>query len=229
MLSSLEILTTLRDLIDAHQLWPEVEQYGKCDRSWLEDMIYQIEHKEVQVRVAPEQHVMACVYPTTTLTTTNLHALCFGAAIDEYALVNGEPVLPAPTTWQRNLDRHDVPYQLSTYAVPQKVAAVQLVLDPEAWCSVGMNSGNYYRADAPEIQLIINTAFRAGGWIGASALSRFADLNYIDSCDHLCNDATLLLRWFSRVDPLTPWERLGCLCQLTSGHLLKAGKFRGDH
>lgn len=219
MLSSLEILTTLRDLIDAHDLWPEVEQYGRCDKAWIESAIYQIEHKEVQVLVDSARRSTVFAYPTITLTTTQLHDLCFGAAVDDYALVNGEPVLPAPTAWQRNLDRHGVKYELTEPGVSRRITQVKLELTPEEWCDLCMRSGRYY-VGSSKMQDIVNQVFRDAGWIVPTYLCWLEDLMRCrDPYSSYCTDAALLLRWSSRIDPLSPWERIGVLWQLAGEHL----------
>ena len=223
MLSSLEILTTLRDLIDAHQLWPEVEQHGKCDRAWVENMMLPIRFEQGTVK-PPTEPGLAPVhsYPVPTLTTTQLHALCFGAAIDEYALVNGEPVLPAPTAWQRNLDRHGVKYQLTDPGVSRRITQVKLELTPEEWCDLCMRSGRYY-VGSSKMQDIVNRMFRDDGWIVPADLCWLEELMRCrDPYSIYCTDTALLLRWSSRIEALSPWERLGVLWQLAGAHLEEA-------
>lgn len=208
LLTSVQIATRLRDLLDHHDLWDEVAQLrpGR-DRAFLEAII-----------------------AGGRFTTTELHDFCYGLAIDECALVDGEEVVPAPTPWQRDLDRHGVKYHLSYLHKdkpdePLWIEKVKLELEPEEWCALCMYEGDYYIGpccgNSSAQQDIVNAVFRNDGWMDPSDLRSLAELGLAhdgEQSSQYC-DPELLTRWADRIDPLTPWERLGCLWQLTRDHL----------
>ena len=156
MLDSKSIATRLIEIIDQHQLWDEVAQYGNgMGRDFLENVI-----NSNAANGAP-------------FTVSELLDFCTGAAIPMQALVVGEEVVPAPTAWQRQLARYGVQHHLA-YRRPKDdpeapvwIDKVKLELEPEEWCSMCMFEGSHYIGpccgNTAVQQDIVNDVFRESG------------------------------------------------------------------
>lgn len=127
------------------------------------------------------------------------------------------------------LDKLDVTYRKASKWVGEvgvdhkqvdldHIASVQLKLTPDDWCSMCMCEGDNYMGpccgNMGAMQDVLNSVFRAGGWVSAS------DFRFIaDSCidhegfDDFESEEALETALVSGLEGLHPWAKVGVIWQ----------------